>query len=170
MTHLKRYGLVLAIYPNSRGFAFAAFESALSPFDWGVKEVRGAAKNRQCKAFIAALLERLDPVAVVLQDMSSNGTRRAKRMRELNIDITQLATRQTIPVFSYSRAYVRQTFGGSSTTKEAIARAIARHVPAFERYLPPARKAWMSEDARMGLFDATALAIAFFRQSSSPEP
>ncbi len=164
MTNLKRYGLVLAIYPNSRGFAFAAFESALSPFDWGVKEVRGKAKNKQCKIAISALIERLDPVVVVLQDMSPNGTRRARRLRELNLGIAEIAAAQAIPIFNYSRTYVRQAFGGLSATKESIAKSIAAHIPAFERYLPPTRKAWMSEDARMGLFDATALVIAFFQQ------
>ena len=164
MTSHRHYGLVLAIYPNSRGFAFAAFESALSPFDWGVKEVRGLAKNRQCQAAVSALIQRLDPAVVVLQDMSPDGSRRASRLRELNREIAEIADNKAIPIFSYSRTCVRQAFGGVNATKESIAKAIAVHVPAFERYLPPTRKAWMSEDARMGLFDATALVIAFFQQ------
>ncbi len=47
--------------------------------------------------------------------------------------------------------------------KQSLAEAIARHMPAFERYLPPPRKPWMSEDSRMNLFDAAALALAFFQ-------
>jgi hypothetical protein len=48
--------------------------------------------------------------------------------------------------------------------KQIIAEAIARHVPAFERYVPPPRKPWMSEDARMGLVDAAALGLVFFQR------
>jgi hypothetical protein len=41
---------------------------------------------------------------------------------------------------------------------------IAKHIPAFERYIPPPRKPWMSEDPRMGLFDAVALGLVFFQE------
>ncbi|WP_156527887.1 hypothetical protein [Bradyrhizobium stylosanthis] len=43
------------------------------------------------------------------------------------------------------------------------AERIAKHIPAFEQYVPPPRKPWMSEDRRMGLFDAAALALTFFQ-------
>jgi hypothetical protein len=46
--------------------------------------------------------------------------------------------------------------------KHRIAETIAGHIPALKLYVPPARKAWMSEDARMGIFDAAALAWVFF--------
>jgi len=48
--------------------------------------------------------------------------------------------------------------------KHVIAGHIAKHIPAFERYVPPARKTWMSEDSRMGLFDAAALALVFLQR------
>ena len=51
-------------------------------------------------------------------------------------------------------------------TKHGIAQTIAKHIPALSLYLPPARKPWMSEDARMGLFDAAALALMFFQSDS----
>jgi hypothetical protein len=47
-------------------------------------------------------------------------------------------------------------------TKHKIAEAIAKHIPALDLYVPPARKPWMSENARMGIFDAAALAWLFF--------
>ena len=36
-------------------------------------------------------------------------------------------------------------------------------------YLPPIRKIWKSEDSRMGLFDAAALALTFFHQRRDPK-
>jgi hypothetical protein len=40
---------------------------------------------------------------------------------------------------------------------------------AFERYVPTPRKSWKSEDARMGLFDAVALALTFFQRASGSD-
>ncbi len=45
-------------------------------------------------------------------------------------------------------------------SKDAIARTIAQLMPEFEQHLPPVRKIWMSEDYRMGIFDAVAIAMA----------
>jgi len=53
--------------------------------------------------------------------------------------------------------------------RRSLALVIAQHIPAFERYLPPPRKPWMSEDARMGLFDAAALALTFFQSAGGKD-
>ncbi len=160
----RRYNLVIAIYPSARGFAFVVFEGPLSPVDWSVREVRGRHKNQRCLVGIAAVLERYRPEVLVLQDMSPTGTHRAHRLRELNTSIGELGEDRGITVCAYSRAQVREAFEPFSlANKHAIAEAIAKHIPALERYLPPPRKPWMSEDARMGLFDAAALALTFFQ-------
>jgi hypothetical protein len=39
---------------------------------------------------------------------------------------------------------------------------LERRFFALGRFLPPPRKLWKSEDARMGIFDAAALALTFF--------
>jgi hypothetical protein len=61
---------------------------------------------------------------------------------------------------SFSRAAVRACFGLG--TKRQIAEAIAREFPELGPRLPPVRKIWMSEDRRMGIFDAVSLAVSFF--------
>ena len=53
--------LVLSLYPSTRGFGYVLFEGPLSPFDWGVKEIRGAAKNRRILKFLESLLDRYKP-------------------------------------------------------------------------------------------------------------
>ena len=45
----------------------------------------------------------------------------------------------------------------------AIAETIAKRIPMFASYVPPIRKIWNGEDRRMGLFDAAALALAFYK-------
>jgi hypothetical protein len=164
MSAPKRHNRLFAIYPNSYGFAFVVFEGSLAPVAWGIKNVRGKRKNKQCLRYIKATLKRYEPDAMVLQDMSPTGTVRARRITVLNDSIQEMAEDFDIPTYLISRAQVRNAFVYLGvTTKQAIAEAVAKHVPAFARYLPPVRKPWMSEDARMGLFDAAALAWTFFR-------
>jgi len=170
MNTLRRYELVLAIYPNTSGFAFVLFEGSLSPVDWGVTAVRGRDRNDQCLRIIASMFARHEPDVLVLQDTSSTGTRRARRVTNLNAAIFKLAELNEIPIYSYSRTQVRNAFSYlGSASKHAIAETIAKHIPAFERYLPPPRKPWMTEDTRMGLFDAAALVLTFFQSVSGGE-
>jgi len=166
MTWSSRYTLVTAIYLNSRGFAFVLFEGPLAPRDWSVVEARGKDKRERILSRIDGLLARYKPDFVVLQDTSQGGTHRPHRIRRLNETIAEAAQGYGFPVLTFSRADVRERFAYlGSVTKDTIAEAIAKHIPAFERFLPPPRKVWKSEDARMGIFDAAALALTFFRAS-----
>src|SRR3981081_1306019 len=106
MMSLKRYALVLAIYPTNRGFAFVLFEGALSPIDWGIARRDGHEKNSRCLTLIAALFLRYEPDVLVLQDTSLAGTQRSPRIIDLNIAISELAEEPGMPVHAYSRARV----------------------------------------------------------------
>ena len=164
MIFQRRYDLVLAIHVQSRGFAFVLFEGWLAPIDWGVQDIRGSEKNARCLTRIASLLTLHTPDVLVLQDMSERGTLRAPRVQELNRRIAELADQRGILVRAYSRANFIEYFEElGAITKHGIAETIAKHIPALSLYLPPARKPWMSEDARMGIFDAAALAWLFFQ-------
>jgi hypothetical protein len=170
MISRRRYDLVFAVYLQARGFAFVLFEGWLAPVDWGVYDARGAHKNARCLTRIASLLALHTPDVLVLQDMSERGTHRANRIRELNGDAAELANQHGILVRTYSRAQIIEYFEELGTvTKHGIAETIAKHIPALNLYLPPARKSWMSEDTRMGIFDAVALAWMFFQSISGDE-
>ena len=164
MIQLRRYTLVLSIYVNTRGFAFIVFEGPLSPFDWGIRETRGPRKLKVCFPRIKHLIDRYAPDALVIQDTSRHGTGRARWISNLNASIAALAEGRDIPVVAYSRDQVRGAFESyGCANKQILAELIAKHIPAFEQYVPPPRKPWMSEDRRMGLFDAAALGLVFFQ-------
>jgi hypothetical protein len=164
---LRPHGLVLAIYLSARGFAFVLFEGHQGPVDWGMKQARREHKNERCLAAIGHLINRYRPGVVVLQDMSLHGTRRAIRIRRLNLGIMRLAHNTGAEVVAFSRRDVMQVFATAAVeTKRQLAEAIALRIPSFKRYLPPIRKPWMSEDARMSLFEAAALGWAFFHRSN----
>jgi hypothetical protein len=163
MTQTSRYNLVAAIHLNSRGFGFVLFEGPLAPLDWGAAEARGKEKRETLLARVDALFARYQPNVIVLQDMSEGGTHRPHHIRHLNEAIVEIAQRYGFPVHFFSRAEVRECFAYlGAVTKDTIAGGIAKRIPAFERFLPPPRKTWKSEDARMGIFDAAALALTLF--------
>jgi hypothetical protein len=66
----------------------------------------------------------------------------------------------------YSRARVLDYFGeAGAARKQTMAETVAKQVPALNLYLPQQRKPWMSEDPRMGIFGAAALASIYFHES-----
>ena len=171
MNHARKYALTMSLYTNSRGFAFVLFEGTLSPYDWRVLEVRGPKKDEQCLNKIIAILDRAEPDVLVLQDTSPGGTPRASRLVALNDAVEAAAHQKSIPVFKYSRAEVYSCFASAGfVNKQTLAELIAKHIPAFEPYVPPPRKPWKSEDARMGIFDAAALALTFFQKAGAEQP
>jgi len=156
-------GLVLSLYVTTRGFAYVLFEGPTSPIDWGVREITGPDKNTQCSESIIKLIETHNPDAVVLEDCRAPSSRRSRRVYDLYRAVEAWTANRGIDTYHYSRDLIRQTFGKlGAATKDEIAEVIGKHIPAFEHRRPPARKIWMSEDARMGLFDATALVLTFF--------
>jgi hypothetical protein len=165
-----RRNVIFAIHIQTRGFAYVLFDESRIPIDWGVYDARGADKNARSLIRINSLLELHTPDVLVLQNMSKRGTRRARRIQELNRRAAELADQRGVVVKTYSRAQVIEFFAGfGAVTKHQIAEAVAKHIPALSLYVPPARKPWMSEHARMGIFDAAALAWMFFHSISGDE-
>ena len=163
----RRRMLVMAVHLNSRGFSFVIFEGELAPLEWSIVEARGSNRREKILLRVDRLFARYKPNAVVLEDMLEPKAHRPCRILALNDAIAELANRYGLPTVFFSRADVRGQFSYlGSVTKYDIAMAIAKHIPAFERFLPRRRKPWESEDARMGIFDAAALALTFLQSRS----
>jgi len=153
---------VLAIDPSTRGFGFAVLEGPSRLIDWGVKETRSN-KNTKSLKLIADLIERYQPTAIIVEDIAGKGSRRCRRVGELINAISKLASKREIRVRSFSRAKVKQVLSESgASTKHESAVAIAKRFPELAPRVPRFRKPWMSEDYRMSIFDAVALALTFF--------
>jgi Holliday junction resolvasome RuvABC endonuclease subunit len=153
---------VLAIDPSTRGFGFAILEGPNRLIDWGVKETK-IDKQRKSLNLIEDLIERYQPSVIVVEDYAGKGSRRCRRIERLINDISKLASKRKIRVRSFSRIKVKQAFSEcGASNKQEIATAIASRFPELAPRLPRFRKPWMSEDYRMSIFDAVALALAFF--------
>jgi Holliday junction resolvasome RuvABC endonuclease subunit len=157
---------ILAISPSARGFAFVLFEGPTTPFDWGIKDIRGNDKNAESLAAITKLIRDYRPSALVIEEADARESRRGDRIRTLLRTVAEMAEAEGITVVRYTRAQVRRTFGTEGArTKPEIAKAVAAQIPALATRLPPLRKIWMSEDRRQSLFDAAALGFTFFARA-----
>ncbi|ESZ51714.1 hypothetical protein X731_03820 [Mesorhizobium sp. L2C054A000] len=110
------------------------------------------------------LIERFGPDAVILEQMEIEGSPRSSRTRAVNGYLVAYIQGYGLPLFQYSATEVRGTFSYlPQLTKDTIAAEIGRLTPAFTRLVPPRRRAWMSENAKMGLFDAAGLVMTHYR-------
>ena len=163
--NVERPQLVLAVYPNARGLAFVLFEGPNALVDWGITDLRRSERHERCVRFVESLLEKHRPDILVFRDMP--GGPKADLARQF----IEVAKREGIPAVAASRKEVRQAFSGlGRAPRHAIVSEIVRRLPMFASFQPGRRKIWNGEDRRMGLFDAAALAIAFFTGQSDLYP
>ena len=153
---------VLAVDPTSRGFGFIVLEGLTSVIDWGVKTVK-TNKQTETLAKVTELISRYQPESIVLEAVGDKDSRRCKRIQNLILSIRSLAKRRKVRSNCFSPAKVKRiflTFGAA--TKHQIAHVVARQLPELASRVPRYRKAWMSEDYSMAIFDAAALALTYF--------
>ena len=103
------------------------------------------------------------PDVVLVEDTADPSSRRCSRVRKLIQSILKESQKRKIQASKYSRSTIRGVFAQfNAQTKYMIAKKIVEWLPALQARLPPERKPWMSEDYRMGIFDAVALALTFY--------
>lgn len=149
---------ILAIAPSTRGFGFAVLEGQETLVDWGVKSVKGD-KNAESLVKVKALIAHYQPGVLVLQD--TKHSRRSPRIRALSKRIISIAATRKVRVALFLREKVMQVFfADAQGTKYALAQILAKRFPEeLASRLPPKRRPWMSEDSRMDIFAAVALAL-----------
>jgi hypothetical protein len=83
------------------------------------------------------------------------------RNRELGERLIDLANQNGINAHLLSRSEISATFSVNGRgTKHARVEMLAKKFPDELGFrLPPERRPWMSEDSRMDIFDAVALAL-----------
>ena len=161
MTHVNPPTLrILAIGPFVSGIGFVALEEEENLLDWGLRTVKGE-KNPACLRVVEALMLRYTPNVIIIENCQAKGCRRGQRTRDLIEDIAALAKARKVKCRRVARVAVYKTFSQyGASTKHQIASELAERFPELARHLPCPRKPWASEDARMSIFDALALATA----------
>jgi hypothetical protein len=165
MKPLENRKRVIAFDVRSGGFGFAIFEGPNELLDFGVRSFRGGANAVRVppREKLAALFDEFDPAVVVRRDSFHRGN---KWRLKIDDALLQEAAKRRVPVRHVTRRGVKKAFLGHDGNKHEIATDLAERFPALAAKLPPKRKCWQSEDYRMSIFDAAAVAVAHFAPSS----
>ncbi len=149
--------LFLSIFPSRRGLAFAFFDGAWTPLDWGYRRADGD-KNVSAIEFVKAFIQNYKPEILLLPDPTAISARHGKRVSDLLVQLEVLGNMTGIHTVKYSREHIQECFEqfGASTRYE-IADAISKNLPEMTPQLPPQRKPWLPENGRMRIFDAVSL-------------
>lgn len=152
---------LLALDPTSTGFGFVVLEGE-ELIEWGINGVKGD-KNKECLRKIGRLIDRYQPDVVVMEHYDRKSCRRTIRIKELIQELKRLAQRRGVQSRTISQSQIRGVFVKfGARTKHQVAIEIAKQFPELAPHLPQPRKPWMSEDERMNIFDAAAIAVTFF--------
>jgi hypothetical protein len=162
---------VMAIDPWRRGFGFAYFEGEQSLIDWGLCQVPLNNRNEKSLIRLKAMLDRHHPDYLILEPWDAPDCRRCKRVRKFLAAAAKVALSRGIEVRYLSHRDVIISFSQSAVepSKQVIAKTLALIYPELAFRLPPRRMPWMGEDPRMSIYDAAALAVAYYRSYESAE-
>lgn len=155
----KPLRMALAVDPTTKGFAFVVIEDGLL-VDWGVRHA-GPIKTSGSLKKLRLLLKQFTPDVLVLEDVNHNSSRRWRRIRQLVGIFAREGRRHHVNIRRVTRRQVQRYFAGYSVpiTKHRVALALAERFPELRERLPRVRKVWMTEDERMSIFDALAMAM-----------
>lgn len=160
---------ILSIALSTKGFGFAVLDVGGTLANWGTKTTKGKDKNAESLVKANEVITHYRPDVLVLEDTSARHSRRAPRIRKLSKRIIKLAAKNQLKVRLFSREQVMKSFfADGNGTKYALAELIAQRFPEeLAHRLPPERREWMSEDSRMDIFDAVALAVLLYLEGQS---
>jgi hypothetical protein len=163
MSPSQKSGLVLAVYPVSRGFGWVLFEGPLAPVNWGIASVKRN-KSAWCMTRFGKLIDLYRPKAILLEVNNSPEAGPRNRVAALAQDMRGFAANRDIDVHVYSRAEVATALlSNEHVSRGDVVEVVAELLPILRDRLPSPRRPWQSEDGRRCLFDAAALGIAHYR-------
>ena len=163
---MGRKPLIFALHANARGFGYVVFEAPFSPHDWGTVGAKGD-KNSVCLRKLEKLLDRFMPETLVLEEAKSVANR-SDRIARLYKAIVALCQGRSIDVAVYRLGDIKACFASiGAQSRQEIAEAVARQIPALDHRVPKPRKPWESESRRMPMFCAAALAMTHYQLGTS---
>lgn len=149
--HHKRRTLALA--PTNSGFAYACFEGMQGLVDWGLVNQR--MQSTSCfRRRLTPLLDRYQPECLVVEELA--GSRRGKRGRAKILAAEGLAHEFGLQLTAIGTVELVGAFGRTKWDRAVV---LAECFPELRPRMPRKRKAWMSQDDRMAIFDAASFGL-----------
>jgi hypothetical protein len=158
MTTLAEHRSIVSVHPGGNSLAYVFFEDGRLT-DWQTIETNG-------EGDILGILDRvLDGCAadiLVIEDADATGCKRKPEMRLHLKSMAAHARGRGFLVRLVSASDVRLAWRSrGERNKQAVAAALAQHFPELRHLVPPPRKNFMSEDARVHIFNAASLVLHY---------
>lgn len=152
---------VVGIDPTPRGIAFVFFERG-ELLDWGTHTT--GATLEEMLALLGRILDGLAADIVVLEDAEAAGSMRRGRIQQFLRAAEGHARQLRVRTMTVSRVEARRAWSARGiSNKQALARELAGHFPEISHLVPPPRKSYQQEDARVNIFDALTLVLCAFQ-------
>jgi hypothetical protein len=147
---------ILGLVSTARGFAYALTEGPGCLVNVGLQ--RTSPETRAVEKAIDAVLVRARALFVAFDGDSA----RKKRQRGWMFvrAVTRACQTRGPMLLAVSQKQVSALSAVKRPTKWDVAEAIAKRFPEIADRLPPKRKAWQTEEERIGIFIAVAAAVA----------
>ncbi len=153
---------ILALDLHSQRYGYAVLEAPANLLDWGVRRRYSTRKLRTPSSMqksLRLLLDMWRPSLVLIKNAAPKP--RNARIRKRLANLLNEMRRRRIPIYRITERKVQAAFGeGKYVTSYAAACMLVQEYPFLAATLPPPRKVFESEDYRMGIFAAIALALA----------
>jgi Holliday junction resolvasome RuvABC endonuclease subunit len=155
----RENNITLALFPNVIGIGYACLENPQTLLKTGVIKLRPTT-NIKAMHHVRDLIDIFNPKIVILRDFDTHKPRKNARIQSLLDEVVAYTQEKHIPTYRYTRQQIRDVFElYGATSKYEISKQIIHWFPVLADLAPQKRKPWLPEDARMGIFDAMALAI-----------
>ncbi len=159
MTELTRRVLALDLRPRSIGFV--VFEGPDRLLDWGVRSLCSLSGGRvNASERFVPLLHEFQPSVILLNSKLWKRKETSAQLASI-LGAIRVEGKDRIGVRLISPKQIRQMFP-ESRNKDDLASRVAARFPDLAWKLPPRRKLWQREHYRMSIFDAAALALAYY--------
>jgi hypothetical protein len=156
---------IVAIAIRSQRLGLAVLEDSLGLMDWRTLhyESNRTARIQAAKQKLTSLFALYMPSVFVVQRSQLSKALNAANVESIARFLRRESRLRTIPMLIMRRKDVRDTFRNlQGRSKDAIAAELAQMFPELLSKLPPRRRIWHGEHPTMPLFDAVALAVAYW--------
>jgi hypothetical protein len=164
---------IVAIAIRSQRLGFAVLEGSLGLVDWRTVHYQSNSTARISAAVkkLTSLLALSTPSVIVIERSRLLNAPNASNVNRICRFLKREAALRLVPMLFMKRKDVRKAFRDfHARSKDAIAAKLAQMFPELLPKLPPKRKIWHGEHPIMPLFDAVALAVAFWDHHNAQDP
>jgi hypothetical protein len=158
MTILSEHRSIVAVHPAGNSLTYVFFEDGRLT-DWQRIEKNG---EGDMLAILDSVLDGCAADILVLEDADATGCKRRPEMRVLLKRMAEHARERGFLVRQISASDARLAWRAKGQrNKPAVAAAIGQQFPELRHLVPPPRKNFMNEDARVHIFDAVSLVLRY---------